>query len=138
MRYILAKDIQAILQLDGNILSSELKTLRDKRNSVCKLYDDERDIIKGYMIYTTSKKDLIVERLVVDKHYRREGIGTAMMGELIDKLTEEKNNCICAQLEDDNLEGHLFLKSLGFLAEINKDDRAKYDFTLCYPVMETC
>lgn len=73
-------------------------------------------VIVGYMIYELHKHHFELLTMAVDERWRRKGIGFAMMTSLLSKLSPHRRTRIVADVHDGGLDGHLFLKSMGFKA----------------------
>jgi ribosomal-protein-alanine N-acetyltransferase len=72
--------------------------------------------IVGFMIYELHKGRLKILNLAVHPGYRRQGIGAAMVGRLIEKLSQQRRNIMHVFLRESNLDAQCFCRSLGFKA----------------------
>jgi ribosomal protein S18 acetylase RimI-like enzyme len=72
--------------------------------------------VVGHALYEAGRRRIWLAALAVHPHYRRRGVGAALMGRLADKLSPRRRKRIVADCPDDALPGHLFLRSLGFRA----------------------
>lgn len=98
----------------------EMSDFRDHvkgRNNHLLVAEDDCRII-GYMAYTVYKDRYEVLNLCVGYKNRREGVGTKLIDNLKNKLRRsDTKNCISMVVADYNLGAHLFLRSIGFLAQ---------------------
>jgi ribosomal-protein-alanine N-acetyltransferase len=74
------------------------------------------ELVVGYMIYELHKNRLHILNFAVNKRFRRQGVGTAMVDKLIGKLSHERRNRIMLEVRETNLDAQLFFKELGFKA----------------------
>jgi GNAT superfamily N-acetyltransferase len=128
LRQVKPKDHILLQQVDYDLSTDYIKGIV-KSKKWWYLFEEGNEIL-GYVIYDLAAKQIKLERLFVDFHHRRRGIGTTIMYRLSEKLNDVRK-CIHISVEDDNLIGHLFLKDLGFRAAVNSDDRSIYDFSYC-------
>lgn len=75
-----------------------------------------QETIAGFMIYNLHRKVIEVLNLAVHPAFHRQGVGSALIEKLISKLCWERRSTLRFYVPDDNLPGHLFLKSRGFIA----------------------
>jgi len=124
IRWATDKDMKRIADLDDTAFGveaynkKELSSIRKSTKTKFLVCDDNYEDLYGYCIYTIGKEKLYIIRLVVDPEYMTIGIGTTFMNKLKEKWSVhfDKNTIpvIEMELEDDNLVGHLFMKSHGF------------------------
>jgi len=86
-----------------------------RRNHIAMVAKDG-DRVVGYMVYVLHKYCLDVLNFAVASDYRRRGVGRMMVEKLMSKLTPDRRNRVMFTVADFNLEGHLFLKAMGFRA----------------------
>lgn len=85
------------------------------RRNVMGILARHYDSIIGYAIYEFHKFYIDLHMLVVDPRDRRAGVGSRLLSELKEKLNAVR--CLLrADVLDDNLDGHLFLKANGMKA----------------------
>lgn len=72
-------------------------------------------VVVGFMIYELHENRIHLINFAVDLSHRRSGVGKAMMGELIRKLTSDRNR-ILLEVRETNLDAQKFFKSQGFRA----------------------
>lgn len=121
--------------------SSVLRT----RNCIGMVAEGSDELVMGYIIYELHKKWLHVINLAVAPHHRRKGVGGAMINKLKSKLSPQRRSHIQAEVRDTNLPGHLFFKSMDFLAidtvrgfyDDNSDDSYVFRHTLVPPHLDS-
>ncbi|MEM6363292.1 MAG: ribosomal protein S18-alanine N-acetyltransferase [Planctomycetota bacterium] len=74
------------------------------------------DQVVGFMIYELHKNRLHILNFAVAPDARRQGVGLAMVGKLLGKLSHERRNRIMLEVRETNLAAQLFFKSIGFKA----------------------
>ena len=101
----------------------------ERKNVVLVLVED--DMVKGYVAYRFSGKNVLIQDIFVDFHYRRTGIGTQLLFEILERMSRTNKNCMRIEVSDTKLDCHLFLKDMGFKAKIHSEDSSIYVFTFC-------
>lgn len=112
------------------VLSIEEKSFADPwdEDSVCSLLRrsnyigmvaEREDATIGYMIYELKKRSLVLHRIAVDPAFRNEGVGSAMVQKLINKLSVDRRRVISITIPDTLLQAHMFFSKLGFIASGN-------------------
>lgn len=78
---------------------------------------EERYLIKGFMF--CSIKDGVVDllKLAVDPQFRRQGIGTRMINDLVVRFPQLEIRKIIANVLEGDLGAHIFLSKRGFAAK---------------------
>jgi [ribosomal protein S18]-alanine N-acetyltransferase len=82
--------------------------------------------IVGLMVYEIFKLYINVKRFRVHPDFTRRGIGRAMMESMIGKLSFQGRNRVRIDVPESYLDGHLFLKAMGFEAVGVLDDRYRF------------
>ena len=82
-----------------------------------------RGVVVAHVLYRPTICSLWLHRLAVDPGFRRQDIGSHLMAAVKSRLTGPRR-VIDAQVRDDNLPAHLFLRSNGFrcVATTEADD----------------
>lgn len=119
IRWLLRQDIPDVLQIEHHSYDPSwreedfLNALRQRNciGMVC----EHRASILGFMIYELHKNRLRVLRMAVSVDARRQGVATAMVNRLRDKLHQQRRDRIDITVSDVNLNAHLFLRSCGFI-----------------------
>jgi len=68
------------------------------------------------MIYELHKQKLRIINFAVDPEHRREGIGSAIISRLVEKLSQQRRKEIVLEIRESNLPAQLFFKEQGFRA----------------------
>ena len=120
MRDISRHPMPAVLDIEANSFEfpwSEKDFARclRQRNCIGKviMYDGR---VVGYMIYELSKPRIHVLNFAVDRVFRRLGVGTQMVQELIAKLSTKRCSRIMLEVRESNLAAQLFFRKNGFRA----------------------
>lgn len=85
-------------------------TRNPNNNFVCRV---DGNIIGGILCGQDGRKGFIYH-LVVRENHRNKGIGKKLVESSINSLKEENITKICVLVNDDNIPGDIFWKSLGF------------------------
>lgn len=122
-RFMANKDFDRVIEIDQNgdypwrpdDLYSEWKNNGVGVGVVAVDYDDYP---LGFCIYNlNSKENYEIKHMVVDKNFRRQGIGTAIINRMKDKLNDRRY-ILSYSVPEDNLPFQLFLKTMGFKASL--------------------
>ena len=120
IRWMIRRDLAAVLAIEGQSFSLPwsgedfIRCLR-QRNCIGMVAEDGRNSTLGFMIYELHKHRLRVVNFAVGEGYRGQGIGRAMIGKLIGKLSDRRHT-ISLEVGEWNLAAHLFFASQGFRA----------------------
>lgn len=87
-----------------------------QRNAIGMVVESERENVVGFMVYELHKNRLHLLNLAVDEKYRRQGVGTAMLAKLFNKLSHERRSRIMLEIRESNLGGQCFFRAKGFKA----------------------
>jgi ribosomal-protein-alanine N-acetyltransferase len=96
---------------------------------------EKSDAVVGYMVYESCKDKLKLLNLAVDPAHFRHGIGSQLIAKLVGKLTSNRRTRISTIVRESNLGAQLFLKAVGFRAQVpilkghysdTKDDAYKF------------
>lgn len=119
-RWLIRRDMEDVLRIeqlsDGTPWTEAefLDQLR-KSNSIGLVVEQDEEIM-GFILYELHRSHIEVVKLTVSPKYRHNGIGSAMVHRLIDKLSLQRRFRIVADVDEYNLEFCQFLKVNGFMA----------------------
>ncbi len=120
IRWMIRRDMPAVLAIENNAFEfswTEEDFIRCLRQRNCiGMVAEQDDKVVGFMIYELHKNRLHILNFAVNPDQRRNGIGNAMIGKLLGKLSHERRNRIMLEVRETNLEAQLFFKKLGFRA----------------------
>ncbi len=119
VRWMVRRDMDQVLDAeakepDGWTEDDILRCLRH-RNSIG-FVAEVGDRVIGYMMYELHPSHLTALRLAIHQGFRRQGVGSRLIGKLVGKLSDCCRTSIEVDVPDGNLPAHLFLRSLGFRA----------------------
>ena len=79
---------------------------------------DYDDLPLGFCVYNLDDKEHYeIKHMVVDKRFRRQGIGTALINKMKAKLNDRRY-ILSYSVPEDNLPFQLFLRKMGFKAKL--------------------
>ena len=130
VRWMVSKDLDQVLDLeetgyDAPWSRQNFKEVLMVRNTVGLVAECDKSLILGFAIYQVSKKSMHV--LSLTARPVRRGIGRQLMFHLFGMLNKARNK-IVVNLGDDNVEGHLFLRAMGFEGALHKSADSVYRF----------
>jgi ribosomal protein S18 acetylase RimI-like enzyme len=125
IRVIKKTDFSQVTHINHNMTVDKLDSLMKKYTFLVLV---EEGMVKGYVVYQLSGKAFDIQHLFVDPLYRREGIGTSLMYEVLKRMKMTTKTVITISVSDKNLAAHLFLKNMGFFGRIPEDVDGWYDF----------
>jgi ribosomal-protein-alanine N-acetyltransferase len=88
---------------------------RLKQKSITCLVAEENGVVVGFLMYELFLHRFTLTRIGVSPPYRHKGVGSALLRELVSKLTD-KRTLISAEVRETNLPVQLFLKSQRYKA----------------------
>ena len=129
IRHATRRDLDSIVDLDETLFGEgdrfskkdfiDITKTRGVVLKVMEIEDGENTRILGYILYEIKKKLFIIYKVgVLDK---RKGIGTVLVQEIINKLSSNRRYLVSAYVGENNLEGQLFFKSLGFVCKGSRE-----------------
>lgn len=134
IRKMFKKDISDVAKLDSR--NYPFKYAYDEHRvaaylfaaaSLCFVVENGDKKVVGYCIASMKNTKIVLHRLVIDSGVRRKKLGTSLINLLKDRCTKSRD-FIEHSIIETNLEGQLFLKSLGFEAvEVRKEDWDQHD-----------
>jgi ribosomal-protein-alanine N-acetyltransferase len=120
IRWMIRRDGPAVFAIDQASFAKPwieidfLRALR-QRNTIA-MVAETGDTVVGFMIYELAKEWLELQRLVVATGFRREKIGSQMVGKLLGKLSSHRRRSLLVAIAESNLDAQLFFRSLGLRA----------------------
>lgn len=120
IRWMIRRDMPEVLAIESDCFefpwceNDFLRCLR-QRNCIGMVaeYDDR---VVGFMLYELHKSRLHILNFAVASRYRRNGIGSQMVGKLVGKLSTQRRNRILLEVRETNLAAQLFFRASGFRA----------------------
>lgn len=120
IRWMIRRDMPAVLGIENKSFEfawTEDDFIRCLRQRNCiGMVAEEDDKVVGFMIYELHKNRLHILNFAVGEDSRRSGVGFAMIGKLLGKLSQERRNRIMLEVRETNLIAQLFFKKIGFRA----------------------
>lgn len=86
------------------------------RNCVGQVATSPTGEITGYVVYELASQHIEIANISVAKAWRRQGVGSALVGKVVAKLARGRRERVLARVSDGNLEAHCFLRACGFRA----------------------
>lgn len=118
VRWMIRRDMPEVVAIESLSFPDPIPerdiiaTLR-KRN-VIGMVVEECDRVIGFVVYELHTRRVQAIRLAVHPNHRRRGIGKMMIEKLRSKLSYDRRNKLGADVRESNLNGQLFLRSMGF------------------------
>lgn len=144
IRWMIGQDHLSVMEIDQKCYRAgwdqeEIKRFLRDRASIG-MVAEKQDVILGYMFYILEKKRLEVVRLGVHPGYQRMGIGRQLVEKLKEKIgREKKRERLVMDVNEQDLWGHLFLKSQGFEAvRVIRGEEDSYRFVFRSKVEAAC
>jgi len=115
---------------------------RLKRNSsyILLVADEQNNLVGSVMgiiceeLYGDCKPFMVVEDVIVDKHQRRLGIASSLMGELERCAAKHNCNYIIFVTESERAEAHRFYESLGYKSDAYKGFKKRLNGNRGHPL----
>lgn len=118
IRWMIRRDLPEVLNVEKESFADPwdeeefVRCLRD-RNCIGQVAE-VADLVAGFIVYELQKGRIEILDIAVDPAFRNRGIGAALIGRLINKLSRERRREILVRVSEENLAGQLFLKAIGF------------------------
>jgi ribosomal-protein-alanine N-acetyltransferase len=117
---MIKRDMSEVLAIETAsfwVAWSEDDFLRCLRQRNCiGMVAEEKETVRGFMIYELHKSNLQILNFAVGTAYRRQGVGAGMLDKLKGKLTSNRRTAITLEVKDTNLGAQLFFSKQGFKA----------------------
>jgi ribosomal protein S18 acetylase RimI-like enzyme len=118
------KDFNRVMEIDGSSggdytwKTDDLLDEWKDYNGVGIVAVDNHDVVLGFCIYSLCNKDCFeIKHMVIDKEFRRSGIGTSIINRMKGKLNDRRYILGC-NVDEENLSFQLFLKKMDFKANL--------------------
>ena len=120
IRWMIRRDLDEVLAIESAsdarpFTENELLSLLRERN-VIGMVAEHGERVVGFMIYELHKDRLALRKLAVAPDVRRRGVGRQLVNKLVNKLNAHARQRIDLIVRDSHVAGHLFLRSMGFIA----------------------
>ena len=118
IRWMIRRDMPQVLRIERESFAVPwtdadfLRELRD-RNVIGLVAATAADRVLGFMVYRAAKTHYVVRNLAIAREFRRQGIGSAMIGRLTSKLSPDRRRQVITMVEEANLDAQLFFRACG-------------------------
>lgn len=136
IRWMIRRDMPEVLAIEESCFLDDpwdedkfIRELRVRNNIALVAEHDER--IVGYMVYQPGKRWIDILNFAVHPGCWRRKVGTRMVEKLAGKLDTNRRNRLTACVREENLDGQLFFKAMGFQAiseTVERDGVTGYTF----------
>ena len=114
------RDIPEVLRIERQSFEfpwneEDFKNYLHQQNSVSIIAEHNKQVV-AFMMYELYKKQLHLSSLAVNPDFRRNGIGSQMINELINQLSHQHRNRILLEVREANLSAQLFFHAQEFHA----------------------
>lgn len=137
IRWTIRKDLPQIIAIENEAFEDgwteeDFKRALKSRNSVGMVAEDieKKGSVLGYIVYERHRNKYEIINLAVEKRLRGMGIGSGLVRRVISKLEPWKRSSVELVVGDENLEAHLFLKSIGFQASVAGSNTYKFEYSI--------
>lgn len=119
IRWMIRRDMPQVLRIDRESFVKPwdeddlVRLLRQRRTIGMVATSVLHDRIYGFMVYTVSGNDLVLERLAVDPAMRFQGVGRVLIDKLRSKLAHQRRDKIVHFVHEENLAAQLFFRACG-------------------------
>jgi ribosomal protein S18 acetylase RimI-like enzyme len=129
IRFIYGRDFDRIVEIAADINENmDVDELYyDWFDGSGMLAIDESDYPIGVCIYNLEEDRIFLKHIFVDNNFQRAKVGTTLINRIKQKLSERRS-AICIEIEESNLAGQLFFKSLGFTGKVAGNDILEFRY----------
>jgi [ribosomal protein S18]-alanine N-acetyltransferase len=121
-RWLVRRDMPEVMAIENASFADPwteeeyLRQLRQRNciGSVIERTEDSKMV--GVMIYELHQGRLELVNIAVHPHHRRQGVGTAMLNRLKEKLSQQARRSFDLKVGEQNLRAHLFFQACGMKA----------------------
>ena len=140
IRWLIRRDMPEVLEIERGSFEfawteEEFLCCLRQRNCIGMVAEVDHQIV-GFMIYELHKARLRILNFAVAPEARRLGVGSQMVGRLIDKLSQQRRKEIILEVRETNVAAQLFFKNRDFRAlsvlRNHYDDTAEDAYYMCY------
>lgn len=133
IRWVIRSDDKSILAIDdcGYVepwSQADLLSTLKNRSVIGIVAEDEKRRVVGYCVYQLDGYVVRILRMAVEPRERRNGVATAMIDRLKDKLCNHRRSTIVIDVDGRQLFAQLMLARCGFLAEVLPEDGIRFVF----------
>jgi ribosomal-protein-alanine N-acetyltransferase len=120
LRWLLPRDLPDVLDIEAKSFAfpwNEEDFMRCLRHDhcVCVVAESDEQVV-GFMVYELNRTQARIFNLTVAPCYRRHGVATRMLKNLIDKPSFQRRRWISLVVRETNLAAQLFFRAHGFRA----------------------
>ncbi len=120
IRWLIRRDMPEVLEIERSCFKyvwteKDFRCWLSQRTCIGMVAEHDRKIV-GFMVYELDKTKLRILNFAVAPTKQRRGIGTAMIRELVEKITQQRRKEIVLAVRESNLPAQMFLKEQGFRA----------------------
>ncbi len=120
IRWMIRRDMAEVLEIESAGFEfpwCEDDFVRCLRQRNCiGMVAESNDRVVGFMIYELHKTRLHLLNFAVADNFRRQSVGSQMLGKLIAKLSSQRRTRILLEVRETNLPAQLFFRKTGFRA----------------------
>jgi ribosomal-protein-alanine N-acetyltransferase len=120
IRWMIRRDMAEVLEIEADGFEfpwCEDDFIRCLRQRNCiGMVAEQDDRVVGFMIYELHKTRLHLLNFAVARAYRRQCVGTQMLGKLVAKLSSQRRTRVMLEVRETNLAAQLFFRKMGFRA----------------------
>lgn len=137
IRWLIRRDLEEVLALERQCFfdcwgEEQWLTHLRQRNCIAMVAELDNHTIAGAMLYELHKERLELLRLFVGNEYQNRGIGSAMVGRLVDKLSHQRRNVIGISVSEYNVDAQIWLAKREFRGW-PQGDQIRFEFWLDQP-----
>lgn len=119
-RWLMRRDLAAVLAIEAEVFPEfpwgrmEFVDYLGQRNALGMVAEDRAGVLLGFVIFELQPARLEIANLAVRTDHQRQGVGRALVGKLIGKLSPERRSRILATVREANTGAQLFFRASGF------------------------
>lgn len=78
----------------------------------------EGDLIVGFLLFEVREKDVVIERICIDKNFRKSGFGTQLLNFVYEKNYKDKIIYFCKENDNDSIN---FFKKNNYIGKLERN-----------------